>query len=214
MDPDLEEYIEHNISKQDPYLKDIDRRTNLYRLNGRMCSGHIQGRLLKMLVAMIRPKRIVELGTFTGYSAICMAEALEDDSVLHTIEIDDELEEEITRNFSLSPHGHKIRLHVGDALEILDSMKDMVFDLAVIDADKRQYIKYFKKLLPMIRPGGFIIADNTLWDGHVTEDCRHSAQTLGILEFNDFVANYPDIEISIIPIRDGLSIIRKLPKKE
>ena len=208
---DLNDYIEAHISREPEYLKKIDRDSNLYHLNGRMCSGHVQGRLLKMLVAMIRPKRVLELGTFTGYSALCLAEALENDAIIDTIEIDDEMEDLITRNLNLSPHGDKVRLHIGDAIEIMDKWEHEEFDLALIDADKRDYPEYFKKLFPLIRKGGFIIADNTLWDGHVVESTPHSSQTKGIIEFNSLIANFPGIEVAIIPIRDGMTLIRKLP---
>lgn len=209
---DLEDYIEAHISPEPEELKEIDRLTNLRYINGRMCSGHIQGRLLKMLVAMIKPKKVIELGTFTGYSALCIAEALEEDATLDTIEVDDELKDVILSNLAKSDHGNKITLHIGDALELLGKWNDNEFDLAFIDADKRQYAEYFKKLFPLVRPGGFIIADNTLWDGHVTENCPHSSQTKGIMAFNDMVANFPETETAIIPIRDGITIIHKLKK--
>lgn len=209
---DLEDYIEAHISPEPPLLKKIDRETNRHFLNGRMCSGHIQGRLLKMLVAMIKPHRVLELGTFTGYSALCIAEALPPDASVDTIEIDDEMEEIILNNFSRSAHGSKINLHIGDALSLLDQWNDNEFDLALIDADKRQYAAYFKKTFRLIRPGGFIIADNTLWDGHVFEIGKHSSQTSGIIEFNDLIVDFPGIEVAIIPIRDGLTLIRKLPE--
>ena len=208
---ELEEYIENHISKEPEYLREIDRRTNLYRMNGRMCSGHIQGRILKMLVTMINPKKVIEIGTFTGYSALCMAEALSPDSEIHTIEVDDELEEEILENFKQSPAGNIITLHIGDALTILEKWDKDTFDLALIDADKREYTDYFKKLMNLVKPGGYIIADNTLWDGHVTEKGKHSSQTHGIMEFNDYVAKLEGIDIAILPFRDGLTIIRKLP---
>lgn len=210
MIPELEEYIESHISPEPDLLKKIDRHTNLYRLNGRMCSGHIQGRLLKMLVAMIKPKRIIELGTFTGYSALCMAEALDEDAVIHTVEADDELEHEIQQNISQSPHGAKIILHIGDALDVMKKFEPGYFDLAVIDADKREYPQYFTSTMEIVKSGGFIIADNTLWDGHVVETCKHSSQTNGILEFNRLVAETPGVEVAIIPIRDGLTLIHKL----
>lgn len=210
MTTDLEDYIEKHISEEPALLKKIDRATNLYHLNGRMCSGHIQGRLLKMLTSMIAPERIIELGTFTGYSALCMAEALGDKGELHTIESDDELEEEIRKNFSQSPHGEKIKLHIGRALEVMDKFEDSTFDMAVIDADKREYSKYFEKLKHKVRKGGYILADNTLWDGHVTEKGRHSTQTQGIIDFNDIVARDPGVEVAIVPVRDGLTLIRKL----
>lgn len=213
MTPELEDYIERHISDQPENLKEIDRRSNLYHINGRMCSGHIQGRLLKMLTSMIAPKRVIELGTFTGYSALCIAEALAPDAELHTVEVDDELQEEILENFNNSEFGRLIRLHIGDALEVMEYFEEGYFDMAVIDADKRKYTDYFKVLLRKLKPGGFIIADNTLWDGHVTETGRHSSQTNGILEFNSLVKNTPEVEISILPVRDGITLIRKTPRK-
>ncbi|MCH5235947.1 MAG: class I SAM-dependent methyltransferase [Muribaculaceae bacterium] len=210
MTPELEEYIEQHISSEPECLRRIDRDTNLYHINGRMCSGHIQGRLLKMLTSMINPKRVVELGTFTGYSALSIAEALEEEASIHTIEADDELEDEIKKNLAASPHGHKVKLHIGDALEVLNTFEEEIFDLALIDADKRQYPAYFKKILKIVKPGGYILADNTLWDGHVTETGKHSPQTQGIIEFNDLVAKTPGIEVAMIPIRDGITLIKKL----
>lgn len=206
----LESYIEGHISAEPQELYEIDRQTNLRLVNGRMCSGHIQGRLLKMLVAMAHPKRILELGTFSGYSALCMAEALEDDSTLDTVEVDDELEPFIRHNLSTSPHGRKVTLHIGNALDIMRQWTYPTFDLIFIDADKRQYVDYLKVCLPILNDGGFILADNTLWDGHVVANERHSSQTLGIMAFNDLVANHPQLETAIIPIRDGLTILRKI----
>lgn len=211
MNPRLEEYIERHISPEPEELEKIDRHTNLHFINGRMCSGHIQGRLLKMLVEMAKPQRVLELGTFTGYSALCIAEALDEDGILDTVEADDELEETILQNLSRSSHGHKVRLHIGDAIEVMDKWRPEYFDMALIDADKRQYPQYFKKVLPLIKPGGFILADNTLWDGHVVESGRHSSQTEGILEFNRMVAEEDSVEVAILPVRDGLTIIRKKP---
>lgn len=210
MTPRLEEYIENHISPEPEYLTKIDRHTQLHRLNGRMCSGHVQGRLLKMLSSMIQPKNVLELGTFTGYSALCIAEALEKGATIHTIEAEDELEEEILQNFKSSPHGEKINLHIGYALEVMEKFEPESFDLAVIDADKRSYPQYFHKIMELLKPGGYIFADNTLWDGHVVETGKHSGQTSGILEFNEIVANRQDVEVAIIPIRDGLTLIRKL----
>lgn len=211
MTPELEDYIEKHISSEPEILTEIDRQTNLYHINGRMCSGHIQGRLLKMFTSMIKPKRVLELGTFTGYSALCIAEALEDDASIDTIEVDDELEEEIKNNFTKAGQHHKIRLHIGDAIETMNQWQPDYFDLALIDADKRQYPLYFEKVMKLVKPGGYIIADNTLWDGHVTEAGKHSSQTQGIIEFNDIVANSPDIDVAILPMRDGLTLIRKNP---
>lgn len=209
MTSDIEDYIEAHISPQPVYLRDVERITNLNYLNGRMCSGHIQGRLLKMLVAMAKPKRVLELGTFTGYSALCIAEGLDDDGTIDTIESNDEMEEVILTNFSKSPYKDKIRLHIGNALDLLDLWHGNEFDMALIDADKREYDLYFEKVLKLIKPGGFILADNTLWDGHVMEQSKHSPQTQGIMKFNDEVMKCLQVEVAIIPIRDGLTIIRK-----
>lgn len=213
MNQELERYIGEHISREPSELYDIDRQTNLRLINGRMCSGHIQGRLLKMLTAMIRPRRVLELGTFSGYSALCIAEALEEGGVVDTIEVDDELEEFICRNLALSPHGRKVRLHIGDAREVIKGWGEEIFDLVFIDADKRHYADYLRVVLPLLRDGGFIIADNTLWDGHVVAHEKHSPQTLGIMAFNDLVAAHPGLEVAMIPIRDGLTILRKVNEK-
>lgn len=207
----LDHYIESHIDPEPDYLYRIDRRTNLRLLNGRMCSGHTQGRLLKMLVGMIKPKRVLELGTFSGYSALCMAEALSDDARIDTVEVDDELEDFIINSLKSSPHGHKVRLHIGDAISIMRQWQPEEFDLIFIDADKRQYDLYYELALPLLREDGYIIADNTLWDGHIVEEHPTSKQTLGIMRFNDMVAADTRVEKVIIPLRDGLTIIRKLP---
>lgn len=209
MTQDLEDYIEAHIDPEPEELRRIDRATNIRLLNGRMCSGHIQGRLLKMLVRMIRPRRVLELGTFSGYSALCMAEALEPGATLHTVEVDDELEDFIRANLASTPAGENITLHIGDAMETMRGWDDGAFDLIFIDADKRAYADYYGEALRLLRPGGFIIADNTLWDGHVVEGCRHSSQTEGIIRFNDLVASDPRVEKAIVPLRDGLTLIRK-----
>lgn len=206
---DKEDYIEAHISPEPEELKRIDRHTNLYHLNGRMCSGHIQGRLLKMLTSMIRPNKVLELGTFTGYSALCIAEALEEGAVIDTIEVDDELQDVIEGNLKMSVHGQKVRLHIGDALEVMKEFETESFDLAVIDADKRLYPQYFEAVMKLLKPGGFIIADNTLWDGHVWETGKHSSQTKGVIEFNEMVAHYRGVEVAMIPLRDGMTLVRK-----
>lgn len=158
---------------------------------------------------MIRPEKVLELGTFTGYSALCIAEALEGEGEIHTIEVDDELEDEIISNFSKSPFGNKVKLYIGDAMKVMDQFQEEEFDMALIDADKREYPAYLMKVLKLLRPGGYIIADNTLWDGHVVEKGKHSSQTKGILEFNDLVKNTPGLEVAMVPIRDGITLIRK-----
>ncbi len=211
MNFDLDSYIESHIDPEPENLRELDRQTNIRLLNGRMCSGPLQGRVLKMLTAMIQPKRVLELGTFSGYSALCMAEALTDDALIDTIEIDDELEDFIRRALAASPHGDKVRLHLGDASELAKKWKPGEFDMIFIDADKRKYLEYYELCLPLLRPGGFILADNTLWGGHVVEDPDpRSPQTKGIIAFNDFLAGDTRVEKVILPLRDGLTIIRKL----
>lgn len=210
MTPELTQYVENHTSPQPEYLDVIERQTNLRLLNGRMCSGLIQGRLLKMLAAMIRPTRVLELGTFSGFSALSIAEALEEDATIDTIEIDDELEDFIRHSLSLAPCGNKVRLHIGSAEDVMKQWTNETFDLIFIDADKRRYCQDFDLCLPLLRKGGFILADNTLWDGHVTDPAKdRDPQTRGIKEFNDMVRNRTDIETVILPIRDGLSLIRK-----
>lgn len=210
MTPELNQYVERHTSPQPEYLDTIERQTNLRLLNGRMCSGLIQGRLLKMITAMIRPTRVLELGTFSGFSALSIAEALEEDATIDTIEIDDELEDFIRHSLSLAPCGNKVRLHIGSAEDVVKQWANETFDLIFIDADKRRYCQDFDLCLPLLRKGGFILADNTLWDGHVTDPAKdRDPQTRGIKEFNDMVRNRTDIETVILPIRDGLSLIRK-----
>ena len=210
MQEELEEYILSHIDAEGKVLSDLNRATHLYHLRPRMCSGHLQGRMLKMFVRMICPQRILELGTFTGYSALCLAEGLADDSCeVHTIEIDDELEDFIKSHFALSPLANRITLHIGDAREVLATINGD-FDLVFIDANKREYCEYYNLVFDRVRPGGFIIADNTLWDGKVVEwGKKLDAQTAGILQFNDMVAADERVEKVIVPIRDGLTIIHK-----
>lgn len=211
MKPELEDYVLRHIDPQPENLRKLDRLTNLRLLNGRMCSGHLQGRLLKMLTGMINPKRALELGTFSGYSALCIAEGMEEDAILDTFEIDDELEDFIRAALHDSPHGHKVRLNIGDAAPVIAGWEKESLDLVFIDADKRAYRDYYNMVFPLVRKGGYIIADNTLWDGHVTEPPeKQAAQTREIVAFNDMVANDERVEKVIIPLRDGLTIIRKL----
>lgn len=205
----LEDYILTHSDAEPQYLADINRRTHIKMINPRMLSGHLQGRVLSLIAKMIQPKRILELGTFTGYSALCLAESLSDDGLLHTIEYDDELEDFILENFGKSPLNDKIKLHIGDAKEIIHQLND-VFDLVFIDADKREYLIYYEAVLPKLRKGGFILADNTLWDGKVLSEVKQNdEQTLSVMNFNDFVARDDRIEKVILPLRDGLTLIRK-----
>jgi predicted O-methyltransferase YrrM len=224
----INDYIEQFSSPENEVLQTITRDTHVHILNPHMLSGHVQGRVLSMLSHMIRPQRILELGTFTGYSALCLAEGLTPDGRLITIEHNDELEDTIRRNLSLSPLGEKIDLRIGDAKEILKngqwtmdngqcasdnfqfSIFNFPFDLVFIDADKRQYCDYLELVAPLVREGGFILADNTLWDGHIIDPAYdRDAQTLGLRRFNEQLASDPRFEQVILPLRDGLTLIRK-----
>ena len=208
---DLDEYIDAHISPEPEHLQRIYRNTYLHHLYPRMCSGHMQGRLLTMLTQMIKPKRIIELGAFTGYSTLCFAEGMPADAVLHTIDIDDEMEDELREAFAASPWGDRIVLHIGDALDIIPTI-DERWDLAFIDANKRSYIEYYEMLLPRMAPGAFIFADNTLWSDKVLDPAaNHDAQTRAILQFNDYIAADPRAEKVILPIRAGMPLIRIHP---
>lgn len=206
----LDDYIAQHIDPEGDYLHALWRDTQLRLSYGQMASGHIQGRLLKMLVRMVSPQYVLELGTFSGYSALSMAEGLDAGAELHTFEIFDEQEDFLRPWLQGSPHADKIHLHIGDALQLVPQLP-IQWDLVFIDADKRQYVDYYEMVLPLLRPGGYIIADNTLWYGRVTEtDTRPSdLQTLGIKAFNDLVASDERVEKCIIPVRDGLTLIRK-----
>lgn len=205
------DYIEQHSSPESETLQFITRDTNLHVLNPHMLSGQVQGVFLSMLSRMIRPLRILELGTFTGYSALCLAEGLAAGGELITIEHNDELEDTIRRNFSLSPLGDRIELLIGDAKAWLPHMEEESFDLVFIDADKREYTAYIDLVYPLVRKGGWILADNTLWDGHIIDPAYDKdAQTCGLRRFNDQVASDPRFRQVILPLRDGLSIIQKL----
>ena len=213
MDAQLEAYILKHSDPEGEYLYRLYRDTNVHLLHGRMASGHLQGRILKMLVRMIRPHRILEIGTFSGYSAICLAEGFPEgsDGMLHTFEINDELEDLTRPRLENSPVGRHITLHIGDVMELLPPMNEQ-FDLVFIDADKRRYIDYYELSLKKLRPGGFILADNTLWDGHVIDPAYdRDQQTEGIRQFNDYVATDHRTEKVILPLRDGLTLLYKKP---
>ncbi len=211
-DESLDQYILEHIDEESDYLKALYRDTHVKLLRPRMASGHLQGRMLKMFVRMIRPKQILEIGTYSGYSALCLAEGLEDGGMLHTFEINDE-QEYFTRPWlENSAYADKIKFYIGDALQLVPQM-DIQFDLAFVDGDKRKYIEYYEMVLKKLSPGGYIIADNTLWDGHVLEEPHsNDYQTIGIKKFNDLIANDERVEKVILPLRDGLTIIRKKEK--
>jgi len=209
---DLTTYIANHIDPEGDYLYRLYRATNLHTLHGRMASGHLQGRLLKMLVQMTQAKRVLEVGTFSGYSAICLAEGLPDDGLLYTFEINDE-QEDFTRPWiEGSAVANKIRFIIGDAITEAPRL-GITFDLVFIDGDKRTYVETYEMALSVLRQGGFIVADNTLWDGHVCDSAYDKdQQTLGIRRFNDLVANDSRVEKVILPLRDGLTLIRKVKK--
>ena len=213
----LHEYVLQHIDPEPELLHRVQRLTHLRLTYPRMCSGHLQGRLLSMLCKMVGAHRILELGTFSGYSALSMAEALTPHpetgmpGELHTIEVFDELEDFLHDVFGSSPLGEQIHLHIGDAQQIIPTLGDEPFDVAFIDADKRCYCEYYELILPKMRPGGLIIADNTLWDGKVLEEPKASdLQTIGLRAFNDMVAVDKRVEKVILPMRDGLTLIRVL----
>ena len=206
----LDEYICVHSTPENEVLASITRDTHVHILNPHMLSGPIQGRLLSMISHMLRPRRILELGTFTGYSALCLAEGLAEDGQLITIEHNDELEETIRRNLSRSPLCERIELRIGDCKSVMGDLEGP-FDLVFIDADKREYCEYLDLVYPLVPIGGFILADNTLWDGHIIDPAYDKdKQTLGLRAFNDKLSADPRFEQVILPIRDGLTIIRKI----
>ncbi len=207
-DATIEEYVLSHIDKEPEVLSWLTRETHLRTLKPRMLSGHLQGRMLKMFCAMMSAKRILEIGTFTGYSAICMAEALPEDGELHTLEINDEMEEFLNEVFERSGMSEKIHLHIGDASRLIPQLEGQ-FDVVFMDGNKRHYSEYFDVVFPKLRLGGLLIADNTLWDGHVLEDSK-DAQTVGVQKFNDKVFSDERVERVIVPVRDGMTLIRKI----
>ncbi len=204
----LDEYILQHIDAEGDYLHSLWRDTQLRLSYGQMASGHLQGRVLKMLIQMAKPLNVLELGTFSGYATLCMAEGLSEDAEIHTFEVFDENEDFLRKWFEGSAYRDKIHLHIGDALQLVPQMQQR-WDFAFIDADKREYVAYYEMLLPLMSPGGFIVADNTLWYGHVLEHPKDSdMQTRGVQDFNELVAKDSRVEKVILPLRDGLTIIR------
>ena len=207
---ELEKYVLSHIDAEGDYLYRLYRATNIHLLHGRMASGHLQGRLLKMLVEMVKPENILEVGTFSGYSSICLAEGLAEGGKVYTFEINDE-QEDFTRPWIEGSHvADKIEFIIGNAITEAPRL-GITFDMAFIDGDKRTYIETYEMALKVMRPGGFIIADNTLWDGHVVDPAYdHDQQTIGIRNFNDHISRDPRVEKVILPLRDGLTLIKIL----
>ena len=206
----IEQYVLSHIEEEDPLLARIFRDTYVKLVNGRMCSGHLQGSLLILLSQLVNPSRILEIGTYTGYSALCLVKGLAHNGILHTIEINDEYESFASKYFAEAGMGNKIVQHIGDAEEVIPLINES-FDLIFLDADKRKYISHYNLVFPKVRIGGIIIADNTLWAGKVVEKVvRADEQTKGIMQFNDFVKDDNRVETFIIPVRDGMTILRKI----
>ena len=205
----LDDYIEEHIDAEPDYLHRLWRATNLQLLNGRMASGHQQGRLLRMLVRMIRPQRVLEVGTFSGYSALCLAEGLPKGGHVWTFEVDDELEVFTRSWIDGSEWADRITFAIGDAVEEAPRL-GVAFDMAFIDGDKRRYVEIYEMTMAVVKNGGFIVVDNTLWDGHVVDPAYdRDHQTQGIRRFNDHVAADGRVEKVILPLRDGLTLMRK-----
>lgn len=211
MDRSLELYIETFSTPEDPVLEDLYRQTHIRFINPNMISGHLQGKFLEFISFMIKPENILEIGTFTGYSAICLSKGLRPGGKLITIELNDELTSFAHSYFCRAGVESKITQLIGKAQDIIPGL-DLMFDLVFLDADKREYIEYFKLIIDKVNPGGFILADNVLWGGKVVEDETNDPQTRGIINFNTMIRNETKIEDVIIPIRDGLMLIRKKGK--
>ncbi|MEG2612448.1 MAG: O-methyltransferase [Alistipes sp.] len=210
----LEQYIHDFSTPEEELLRELDRQTNLRVVQPRMLSGHIQGKFLEMMVRMVRPQRILEIGTFTGYSALCMAAGLDEGCELHTTEVDDELEGLAQSFFNQSAHGSKIHLHIGSALDIAPTL-GVTFDFVFIDGDKREYPDYYRMLMgdddgkALVHSGSMLIADNILWSGKVVQPVAHNDRhTQALLDFNRMICEDGRVENVIIPLRDGLNIIR------
>ncbi|MEN8122676.1 MAG: O-methyltransferase [Bacteroidota bacterium] len=210
LDSQIENYILQNLGQESKLLEEINRETHAKVLMPRMLSGHLQGRILSMISKLIQPKLILEIGTYTGYSALCLAEGLTDEGELHTIELNDELESFILKYFHKSEYKSQLHLHIGDALDVIPGLPNNI-DLVFIDADKRVYLEYYQLIIDKLRPGGIILADNVLWGGKIVEPAADNDEyTKGILAFNDFVKKDKRVENVILPIRDGIMMLRKL----
>jgi len=210
LDPKLDHYVHQYCQEESTLLHELNRETYLKVLQPRMLSGHVQGRILSMYSKLIRPKTILEIGTYTGYSAICLAEGLAADGTLHTIEKNEELTPIIKRYLSRAGIENRVKLHIGEALPFIEAM-DQTFDLVFIDADKTNYLNYFKAVLPKVRQGGLIIADNVLWSGKVIEEkeLKNDPDTAALHKFNEAVTSDERVENVLLPVRDGLMLIYK-----
>ena len=211
MDRSLELYIETFSTPEDPVLEDLYRQTHIRFINPNMISGHLQGKFLEFISFMIKPENILEIGTFTGYSAICLSKGLRPGGKLITIELNDELTSFAHSYFCRAGVESKITQLIGKAQDIIPGL-DLMFDIVFIDGDKREYVEYFKLIIDKVNPGGFILVDNVFWGGKVVEDETNDPQTRGIINFNTMIRNETKIEDVIIPIRDGLMLIRKKGK--
>ena len=211
LDPKLDAYIGKHTQAENEILSELNRETYIKVLQPRMLSGHVQGRILSMISNMVKPKRILEIGTYTGYSAICLSEGLEENGELHTIEVNEELEPMIRRYFEKAGIEHLTTLHIGKALEIIENLEGD-FDLVFIDADKTNYLNYYKSILPRVNQSGIIIADNVLWSGKVIDksELKTDPDTAPLNEFNQYVTSDDRVENVLFSDRDGLMIMRKL----
>jgi predicted O-methyltransferase YrrM len=207
---ELEDYIEQHSEKEPQHLAALNKETYQKILLPRMLSGHFQGRVLSMLSKLIRPVNILEIGTYTGYSALCLCEGMQDEGQLHTIDIKEELIDFQRKHFDKSPWGKQIVQHLGEAIDIIPGL-DLKFDLVFIDADKENYINYFEMIVPKMNKGGIILSDNVLWSGKVLEPLqKNDLSTKILLEYNQLLKNDPRVETVLIPIRDGLTVSRVL----
>lgn len=205
----MEDYILSHITPEDPYLHHLYRATNLHLLRPRMASGHLQGLLLRTLTALVRPECVLEIGTFSGYATLCIASALSESGRIVTFEINDEQEEFTRPWFDGSPYAEKIEFVIGDVLDLLPCRTE-TFQMAYIDGNKRDYCAYYDLVLPRMDKGGLLLFDNTLWNGRVADDAHADAQTQGIRRFNDRVVADDRVETLILPLRDGLTLLRKV----
>jgi len=208
LSPLLENYITNNSQDEPSLLKELTRETHLKVIQPRMLTGHLQGRVLSLLSKIINPKHILEIGTYTGYSAICLAEGLREDGEVHTIDVNAELSEMQRKYFDKSGYGNRIKQHVGNALELIPKM-NIEFDLIFIDAEKREYLNYLEVILPKTKSGSIILSDNVLWSGKVIEELNPKVKTTKVLlEYNKVLKEHPKLETVLLPVRDGLTLSR------